>query len=594
GKSEGWLGELMDAYKKEPGGKQKLQERNSKLLNDLYVKFIRMSEHMIEKNGEGVLGFITNHGYLDNVTFRGMRWHLLKTFDKIYVLDLHGNAKKSEVAPDGSADKNVFDIQQGVAIIIGVKKRGEKAEGKLAQVFHGDLWGARKAKYEMLLASERGGFEWAELEFRGSNHEFVDIDWAKKQAYESGLWLPELMPIFSLGTLSKRDALVVADTKDNLKTKIEHFFDLNISTEAACSEFGIPVADKDKWDAEAVRNFLSVSDVHDTILPLLYRPFDFRYFVYHDDLIARTNRKTTGQVAKDGNLGLVICRQPAQASFDSADSYLCTDHISDQNIYRRGSGTVFPIFTVPDELHQTRRVNFDPKLYAKMRKLAGLGEESDAAAEAVFDYIYGVLHCPAYRETYAEFLKIDFPRIPWPSGPDMFEDIRAKGNTLRRLHLMEPEAIGEARYPLHGEGDNVVAAGYPKFEPSFDAAQDEVGPNDETAPSSPTLLPKSGEGGERREDTAQYAPPSPGRGRGTEGEGAEHAIGRVYINNTQYFDGAAEVSWSFWIGGYQPAQKWLKDRRGRALSTEDLIHYQRVLKILGETDCIMKTIDMDL
>ncbi|MEM1088679.1 MAG: type ISP restriction/modification enzyme, partial [Pseudomonadota bacterium] len=182
-----------------------------------------------------------------------------------------------------------------------------------------------------------------------------------------------------------------------------------------------------------------------------------------------------------------------------------------------------------------RRVNFEPKLYARMRKLGGLGEESDAAAEAVFDYIYGVLHCPAYRETYAEFLKIDFPRIPWPSGPDMFEDIRAKGNTLRRLHLMEPDAIGEARYPLHGEGDNTVAAGYPKFE-----------------------------------------------------------RGRVYINEDQYFDGVPEVNWSFWIGGYQPAQKWLKDRRGRALSTDDLMHYQRVLKILGETDCIMKTIDMDL
>ena len=138
GVSEGWLGNLMDDYKKEPGGKVKLKERNPKWINDLYVKFIRMSSHLIEKNGEGVLGFITNHGYLDNPTFRGMRWHLLNTFDKIWILDLHGNAKKKEVSPDGSADKNVFDIQQGVSIIIAAKKQGTG----LAEVKHADLWGS--------------------------------------------------------------------------------------------------------------------------------------------------------------------------------------------------------------------------------------------------------------------------------------------------------------------------------------------------------------------------------------------------------------------------------------------------------------------
>ena len=175
-----------------------------------------------------------------------------------------------------------------------------------------------------------------------------------------------------------------------------------------------------------------------------------------------------------------------------------------------------------------------------MRERAGLGDESDAAAEAIFDYIYGVLHCPVYRETYAEFLKIDFPRIPWPSSPEMFADISDKGNQLRRLHLMEDGAIGEARYPLHGEGDMTVAAGSPKF---------------------------------------------------VDGAGGR---GEIFINEHQRFIGAPEISWNFWIGGYQPAQKWLKDRRGRKLSMDDLIHYQKILKILAETDRIMKTIAMPL
>jgi predicted helicase len=118
-----WIMELMEDYKKEPGGKEKLNEKNPKWINDDYVKFIRLGQHLIEKNGEGILAFINNHGFLDNPTFRGMRWNLLKTFDKIYVLDLHGNSKKKEKCPDGSKDENVFDIQQGVSINIFVKKK---------------------------------------------------------------------------------------------------------------------------------------------------------------------------------------------------------------------------------------------------------------------------------------------------------------------------------------------------------------------------------------------------------------------------------------------------------------------------------------
>jgi len=193
----------------------------------------------------------------------------------------------------------------------------------------------------------------------------------------------------------------------------------------------------------------------------------------------------------------------------------------------------FPLYLYPDNLDKTRRVNFDPKLYNRLRKMAAHPDHGAPDEVQTFDYIYGVLHCPAYRETYAEFLKIDFPRIPWPSGPDEFRDVSAKGGQLRRLHLMDPAAVGATPYPFMGDGDNVV--GKPAFKD-----------------------------------------------------------GRVWINKTQYFDAAPEISWDFYIGGYRPAQKWLKDRKGRVLDFEDVKHYRRILKILSETDRIMKTIKIDI
>lgn len=175
GASEGWIGTLMDDYKKEPGGKERLNERNTKWLNDVYVKFIRMSSQLIEKNGEGVLGFITNHGYLDNPTFRGMRWHLLQTFDKIWVLDLHGSSKKREKAPDGSKDVNVFDIMQGVSIIIAVKRR-EGGDG-LAEVMLGDLWGDRAAKYKTLSECGLADGLFERHDVMPPRYPFVQRDW---------------------------------------------------------------------------------------------------------------------------------------------------------------------------------------------------------------------------------------------------------------------------------------------------------------------------------------------------------------------------------------------------------------------------------
>jgi predicted helicase len=494
-----WIMSLMEAYKKEPGGKEKLKERNPKWINDDYVKFIRMAETLIEKNGQGVLGFITNHGYLDNPTFRGMRWHLLKTFDKIFVLDLHGNSKKQKVAPGGLPDKNVFDIQQGVAIVVAVKTC--KTSKETARVMHHEAWGERKSKYDLLWQGGLTDASWKTLETASPAFVFVPRDLDLLQSYEEGFSIAELMPLHSIGVVTGDDARLIKPSK-----------------EAVIAE----------WRSDPT------FDVKD-VLPIAYRPFDRSWLLYEPKRLARARLKVMQNYVGRPNFGLLAPKAIRDDAFHHA---WVTSEINEA-IFLSGTTASnamnFPLYLypAPTELDQTRRVNFEPKLYAKLRKLATHPTRGEPDEVAVFDYIYGVLHCPAYRETYAEFLKIDFPRIPWPASPDVFWDVSDKGGNLRRLHLMEPSAIGATPYPFAGNGDGKV-------------------------------------------------------------EKPEFRDGHVWINKHQRFENAPEISWGFYIGGYQPAQKWLKDRKGRTLDYEDVQHYQRILKILSETDRIMKTIEMPL
>ena len=531
GVSEGWIGSLMDDYKKEPGGKTRLKERNPKWLNDLYVKFIRLSSHLIEKNGEGVLGFITNHGYLDNPTFRGMRWHLLKTFDCIWVLDLHGNAKKKEVTPEGKPDKNVFDIQQGVSIIIAVKKNGD--EKGLAEVIHGDLWGARTAKYECLEQASLTSSIFSPIKSLEPQHLFVPQDLKSFPSYSSGFLLRDLMPVNSVGMVTSRDALTIDEDKGTLWQRIQDF--AKLPEEEARKKYAIKKDVRD-WRISWAQADLNKDLSEERIIPIGYRPFDARwtYFTGRSrGFICFPRTDVMSHMIGRENLALLVKRQSKLDFSYAFVTSVAVEGCMFESAYANNS--VLPLYLYPDvqDLDQTRRVNFNPKLYKRLRELAAHVTHGTPDEVQVFDYIYGVLHYPNYRDTYAEFLKIDFPRIPWPASPDEFWDVSAKGGELRKLHLMDPATIGPTPYPFTGDGDNVVDK--PRFED-----------------------------------------------------------GRVWINATQYFDNAPEVSWGFFIGGYQPAQKWLKDRKGRALSFDDVKHYQRILKILAETDRIMGTITMTL
>ncbi|WP_219993532.1 type ISP restriction/modification enzyme [Asticcacaulis tiandongensis] len=527
-----WIENLMSDYKVSPELKRPAQ---AKWLSDDYVKFIRFAEHMIGKNGEGVLGFITNHGYLDNPTFVDMRNHLRQTFDRIYILDLHGNAKKKEVSPDGTPDKNVFDIMQGVAIIVAVKRRNDNPSKKAAKILHGDLWGDRAIKYQALwkgtvteLASEDVSPEVAPWRFKSVN-KILDA------TYQDGI---SIVGLFSgngspsPGFATQHDEFAISSSKVEALSKVEKFLS-STSEENARQMFSL-CAQK-QWNYFRAIQEIKVKDIESLANVVSYRPLDNRWSIFNKNILVHIRHRVSKHFINKENISLIITKNSGAIGSPNFDAVFSSRHASDLNLFRRGGAYIFPLYLYPEdgELDQARRVNFDPKLYKKLQKLATDDVRGTPDEVAVFDYIYGVLHCPAYRSTYAEFLKIDFPRIPWPTSPAEFWDVSDKGGQLRRLHLMEPAAIGPAPYPFKGEGDSRV-------------------------------------------ETVRF-------------EGNQ-----VFINATQYFDNVPDISWGFYIGGYQPAQKWLKDRKGRELSFEDVKHYQNIIKILSETDRIMQTISLSL
>ena len=551
-----WIDGLMDAYKREPGRKEKLREKNSKWINKDEHKFIRLASHYIERNGEGVLGFITSHGYLSDPTLRGMRWELLRVFDSIQVLDLHGNTNKKERCPDGSSDKNVFDIMQGVAIVVAVRRKGKSKE--LARLSHAELWGTREIKNEALWSGAIQSGAWKTLELTGPRYPFVPTDGTMLEEFDAGVPLDGLFRVLGNGIVTKRDQLCIQLTAGDVWQSMLAFRD---DPEASVRmRYGIPADVRDwryDWAKADVLAHLSEANIKQ----VSYRPFDSRFMLYTGNargFVGWPVRQVMANYLRGPNVGLLVPKANRDAVF--AHSFV-TDLPSEAIFLSGTTGSNamnMPLYLYPTEddaqsdafASKHRTLNFDPELYAIICKAAGIDSADQAGPEddfraaigevrpsevKVFDYIYGVLHSPTYRETFAEFLKIDFPRIPLPPTPDVFRHVSEKGEQLRRLHLMDPAVIGETPYPYEGEGGDVVASGYPKLDK-----------------------------------------------------------GKAYINGSQYFAGVPEVAWNFHIGGYQPAQKWLKDRRSRTLSWNDIGHYQKIIKILAETHRIMSEIRLPL
>src|SRR5690554_4095982 len=545
-----WIMKLMEDYKKEPGGKEKLKERNPKWINDDYVKFLRYGQHFIEKNGSGVLAYINPHGFLDNPTFRGMRWHLLKTYDKIYTIDLHGNSKKKETAPDGSADINVFDIQQGVSINIFVKT-GKKKANELGKVFHYDLFGKREMKYDFLSENSLRDVEFKELAYNKPYYFFVPKDDLGRELYEKGFKVSEVFENFTSGMVTANDKLSVFKTIKELNETTDNI----LTSENPYTEFK-------KKDSRRVSKEGRLDDLRNArakgVMKVHFRPFDFNFmyqFDKNEHWINSPRNDVMQHFVKGNNIGLVVARQCA----DDWKYVLCTKYANDFNLTgtagRYGSGYTFPLYLYPEtngqqtiEQSEERAPNLKAEIVNQIAEKIGLtftnekeNTQNTFAPIDILDYIYAVLHSPTYREKYKEFLKIDFPRVPYPKDQDTFWQLVKLGGEIRQIHLLESDKVEDyiTSYPIGG--DNKVTRKLTKTSIGYEAIDD--------------------------------------------------STGRVWINDEQYFDNVPLIAWEFYIGGYQPAQKWLKDRKDRTLEFDDILHYQKIIVALTETDRLMKEID---
>jgi predicted helicase len=507
-----WITKLISCYKKD------LNERNIQPLSDDYIKFIRYAEHHIEKNGSGIVAMITNNSFLDGIIHRQMRKHLLETFDEIYILDLHGNAKKKETAPDGSKDENVFDIMQGVAISIMIRRNVKKEKNGIVKF--AELYGKREHKFNELNEKSFDIIKWKKLEVVEPNYFFVPKNFINQNEYLSKYFgITEIFNNNSCGIVSARDEFLVRYTKNECEKIVDDLG--NFSEQKIKDKYKLSNDSRD-WKLS-----LAISDIKNSeIIKIEYRPFDIRYLPYTSKskgILSYPRNDIMRHMIKNDNLALIVSKQ--LSTYDFQHIFL-TNLITDKctiSLQTKEASYHFPLYLYSEDGSKVPNLNQD--IVKKIEKITYKTEP-----EEILDYIYAVLHSPGYRLKYKEFLKIDFPRVPYPKDKQMFNKFSEFGKELREIHLLESPKVNNfiTTFPIDGSYEVEIV---------------------------------------------------------------KYDNGNVIINESQYFGNVPEAVWNFYIGGYQPAQKWLKDRKGRTLTSEDIEHYQKIIVALSETARIMKEID---
>ncbi|MDP3114511.1 MAG: type ISP restriction/modification enzyme [Candidatus Cloacimonadaceae bacterium] len=516
---------------------EQLQERQSKWLQDDYVKFLRFAQWKIHKAGKGIVGMITNHGYLDNPTFRGMRQSLMNTFDEIYVLDLHGNSKKKEKCPGGGKDENVFDIQQGTAIVLMVKA-GSLAGATITpqdadptKVFHLELFGLRQVKYDWLNTNRFQADTYQKL-CPSSPFYLFHPEAIGNEHYLMWKSLTEIFPVNSVGIVTAKDGLTIQETENQVRNTIHHFASLDVETARIAFNLG---KDGQNWKVRYAQKDLKDSGLSDiNIKPILYRPFDTRY-TYYTGKSGGFHGRPINRVMKhmlEENVGILSSRQ-CKISYKHV---FITSKICNLNVTGSagsfGSNYVFPLYLYPDDhkddifASDERRYNIAPALLDSFSKLW-----PEFQPEQLFYYVYAILHSNGYRLRFAQYLRMDFPRIPFTEDYALFGKLAGYGKELAGIHLLKSPRLHPplARYQGSGSNDLVESI-------VFDA----------------------------------------------------HA-GTVRINADKHFEGITPQLWNYHIGGYQVLQKYLKDRKGKAL--RDPIHYCLMVTALALTIDLQTQID---
>ena len=520
-----WIGEQIENYKIIDG--DWFGEKKHWLNND-YVKFIRFAQWKIDQAGEGVLGFITDNSYLNNITFRGMRQSLLKSFDEIYILDLHGYSLIKETALDGSKDENVFDIQQGVAIAFFIKHK----EAKVSSIVHNEILGLREKKYAWLNKYNINNVKWNKLEPKSPYYFFLPKDEKYKGDYNNYVSLQEIFPQNNVGIVTARDKFAIDFEKDKILRRVKDFTNLKKSDEEIKIIYGLK--DTSTFKLNKFRKQLSSELWEKDFTKILYRPFDLRDIIYTKWIIERPIFDTMRHMLED-NISLCYMRQVSTS--ESYSQVLISQHIVDNRTFFSSKGIIqlAPLYLYPEtdkkdlfSEHETgeKKPNIKPELFEELKK----NFKKEVKPEEIFYYIYAVLYSNTYRTKYAEFLKIDFPRVPFTRDYKLFIQLGKLGKQLADLHLLKTKELDKtiSKFPI--DGNNKVEK--PKYE------------ND-----------------------------------------------KIWVNKEQYFDGVTEQVWNYQIGGYQVCEKWLKDRKGRTLNLDEIETYCKIVTALSRTIWLQNEID---
>ncbi|MFF2675427.1 type ISP restriction/modification enzyme [Arthrobacter koreensis] len=503
--------QLVNKYKKEPGGEAPLDERNTKWLSNDYVKFISFAEDLIAKNGSGVIGVITDNSYLMSPTFRGMRWHLANTFDRLLILDLNGRKIAGDKPDAMDSDQNVFDIRQGVSILIAVKN-STKPAGALAEVQHAELKGSRSSKFTALNKDE---LEWETLKLDQKMFYFKPTGEADREDYDRGIALNHIFNLKSVGIAAGRDALAINTDRNRLVERLRDFVALD--PEAARRKYALGKDVRD-WQVSAAQGDIGTVDL-EKVVQIIYRPFDQRWTYYtgvSKGLHCYPRDAVSKQLIGRDNLALCFTRRIEQDR-PFADALVTDKPIQFHSLSIKESNYFAPLWVFDGA--GVKHANFGQGVLRSFSKhLSG-----EPTPRNLFDYIYGMLHDPAYRLLNQEALRLDYPKIPVPMDDTAFESYRSLGARLVSLHTMKT--------------------------PDLDTVE--------------TTFPQAGDN-----EVDRY----------------EYSDGRVWINAGQYFGNVSRTTWDLLIGSYSPALKWLKDRKGTKLSSNDIRYYQRLLRVLQLTD----------
>ena len=540
-----FIGELIEDYKPTDGKLLGIKDQ-TKFLQADYVKFIRWAQWRIDKNGEGIIGYIVNNNFLGGVTFRRMRQSLMKSFNAIYCFNLHGGSRIGEIAPETETDENVFDIKQGVAILLCVK---EPNNPSLAKIYYADLWGLREEKYNALSETDVETNDWCAFQPKSPYYYFTPQEVEARAEYEEeSKKITDIFQTSSIGILTARDKLTIHWTAEQLHKTVKDF--VSLPEDEARQKYKLQ-KDTQDWKVHlAQADLRNHPNVEQHIQPINYRPYDTRWTYYTGQSrgFHCAPRPLIMPYLQEENPAL--CTHRSLRSASTWQHVFVTNRIIDGNCISNKDGPthVFPLYLYPNpkELGLTteRSLNFKPAFLTALSETLELPQTAPfnlpegIAPEDILAYIYAILYSPTYRQRYYDFLKYDFPRIPLLQDIDQFRTLAALGQRLIDWHLLKesrPEVAptgirSPALHRFEGEGDGVV-------------------------------------------------------------EKARYLDGRVWINSTQYFTDVPEDVWKYEIGAYQVCEKWLKDRKGEVLRHEDVRQYRAILVAIAETLQIMDEID---